>query len=144
MPGHILDGAKPAGRRKPDGQVQFNFGPLSAGIQHVRAGKLILLAVLPQRSGIAPDVPSLAEAGLPAGNIPLWNGLVAPPNTPRDIAARISTEVAQALKSPAIRAAYEAQGFHVVGSSPQAMADAIESAAVAWRNYVRDYDIAQE
>ena len=126
------------------GQVQFNFGPLSAGIQHARANKLKLLAVLPSRSSTAPEVPSLAEAGIPAGNIPQWNGLMATPGTPRDIATRISAEVAQALKNPAMRTAFEAQGFQVVASTPQVMADAVESATVAWRNFVRDYDIPQE
>jgi tripartite-type tricarboxylate transporter receptor subunit TctC len=126
------------------GQVQLNFGPLAAGLPHVRAGKLRLLATVPQRMSGVQDVPSLNEAGIPTDDIPLWNGLMAPPNTPREIASRIAMEVAKALKNPELLKSLEAQGLMAVGGTPEAMNTAIQSATQSWRNFIRDYDIPQE
>ena len=126
------------------GEIQFNLGPLSAGMPHVRSGKLRLLATLPDRSGIAPGVPSIAEAGVALDAIPTWNGLVAPPGTPREVAARLAHEVNRALADPALRGALEAQSLRVAGGTPQQMGEAIESASASWRQFVRDHDIPQE
>jgi tripartite-type tricarboxylate transporter receptor subunit TctC len=126
------------------GQLQFNIGPLMPALPHVKSGKLRLLAILPDRSAEAPGVPSLAEAGVPTDTLPTWNGLVAPPGTPRDVAARLSQDVNRVLADPSVRAALEAQGFRVAGGTPQQMGEAIESATAVWRQFVHDYDIAQE
>jgi tripartite-type tricarboxylate transporter receptor subunit TctC len=126
------------------GELQFNLGPLAPALPHIRSGKLRLLATLPERSDAAPGVPSFAEAGIPAETLPIWNGLVAPPGTPPEVAARLSQEVNRALTDPTIRSALEAQGFRVAGGSPQQMAQAIEAATTTWRQFVRDHDIPQE
>lgn len=126
------------------GELQFNIGPLAPALPHVKSGRLRLLATLPGRGEVVPGVPSLADAGVATDALPTWNGLVAPPGTPRDAAARIGQEVNRALADPSVRAALEAQGFRVVGGTPQQMADAIEAATTAWRQFVRDYDIPQE
>lgn len=126
------------------GELQFNFGPLAPALPHVRSGKLRLLATLPQRSNATPGVPSLAEAGVSTETIPTWNGLVAAPGTPREAVSRIGQEVNRALADPELRGALEAQGFRVAGGTPQQMAEAIEAATAAWRQFVRDNDIAQE
>jgi tripartite-type tricarboxylate transporter receptor subunit TctC len=127
-----------------NGEVQFNFGPLSPALPHVRSGKIRLLATLPDRTDSAPGVPSLAEAGIDTSGIPTWNGLVAPPRTSPEVAARIAQEVNAALSDAAVRGALEAQGFRVAGGTPRQMAEMIDSAAAAWRQFVRDYDIPQE
>ena len=126
------------------GELQFNLGPLAPALGHVRSGKLRLLATVPERSDAAPGIPTLAEAGIASEAPPTWNGLVAPPKTPREVADRIAQEVNRALADPAVRGALEMQGFRVAGGTPQQMAVAIESAAAAWRQFVRDYDIPQE
>lgn len=126
------------------GELQFNIGPLAPALPHVRSGKLRLLATLPERSTIVPDVPSLAEAGVATDTLPMWNGLVAPPRTPPDVVARLAEGVNRALADPAVRGALEAQGFRVTGGTPQQMADAIDAAAEVWRQFVRDYAIPQE
>ena len=89
-------------------------------------------------------MPSLADAGVATDALPTWNGLVAPPRTPREVVARIAQEVNRALADPALRSGLEAQGFRVAGGTPQQMGEAIESAAAAWRQFVRDYEIPQE
>jgi tripartite-type tricarboxylate transporter receptor subunit TctC len=126
------------------GEVQFYIGALAPALPHVKSGKLRLLATLPDRVEAALGVPSLTEAGLSLDGLPLWNGLLAPPKTPGDIVARLSQEVNRALTDPALRAAFEAQGLRVTGGTPQQMGDVIESAASAWRQFIRDYDIPQE
>ena len=126
------------------GELQFNFGPLASVLPHVRSGRVRLLATLPGRSDTTPGVPSLADAGVATGGLPVWNGLVAPPGTPREVAARIADEVNRALADPAVRGSLEAQGFRVAGGTPQQMSQAIEQAGTAWRQFVRDYEIPQE
>lgn len=127
------------------GRVQLNFGPASSGLPQVKEGKLRMLAVLlPQRSALAPDVPTLAEAGFASVTLPTWQAIFAPANTPADIAERLSREVSRALKDPALRALLEQQALQIEGSTPQGLAAAVERDALAWRNFVTEYDIAPE
>lgn len=127
------------------GQLQLNFGPILSGLQHVKAGKLKMLATaLPQRSALLPDVPTFAELGIPAGVLPTWNALFAPPGTPREVADKVAAAVAQALREPAVRGPLEANAAEPIGSTPQQLADAVEAATSAWRNFVRDNNIPQE
>lgn len=126
------------------GELQFNFGPLAPALPHVRSSKLRLLATLPDQSAATPDVPSLAASGIAADALPAWNGLVAPPGTPREVASRLAQEVNRALADPAVRGGLEAQGFRVAGGTPTQMEEAIEAATAAWRQFVGDYDIPQE
>ena len=127
------------------GQVQVNFGPVVSGLQHAKAGKIKMLGtLLPQRLAGASDVPTFVELGIPAGNLPTWNALFAPAGTPREITGKLSVEIAQALKNPAIRTTLELQGAQPLGSTPQQLAEAVEASNTAWRNFVREYDIPQE
>jgi tripartite-type tricarboxylate transporter receptor subunit TctC len=126
------------------GELQFNLGPLAPALPHVKSGKLRLLATLPDRSDSAPGVPALREAGIATDSLPNWNGLVAPPGTPREVTERLAAEVNRALAEAGLRSALEAQGFRVSGGTPQQMAAAIETATNAWRQFIKDYDIPQE
>ena len=139
---------KGAAQLMPDlisGQVQVNFGPILSGLQYVRVSKLKVLAtMLPQRFALLPNVPTVAELGISMGNIPTWNGLFAPHDIPREIVSRISGEIANALKNPALRVMLEQQGAVPVGSTPSQLAESVESASQAWRSFVRDYDIPLE
>lgn len=139
---------KGAAQLMPDlisGQVQINFGPIISGLQHVKTGKLKLLAtLLPQRSALLPEVPTLTELGVPASHLPAWNGVFAPANTPRDVVEKISLAIAQALKNPATRSTLEQQGAHVLGSTPAQLAEAVEAASGAWQAFARDYKLPLE
>ncbi len=127
------------------GQVQLNFGPILSGLQHVKAGKLKMLATLqPQRSALLPDVPTITELGLPPSTLPFWNAVFAPANTPRDVIDKASAAIAQALRGPAVRTALEQQGAEPLGSTPQQLAEAVDAATSAWKAFVREYDIAPE
>ena len=124
------------------GQVQMNFGPILSGLQHVRAGKLRMLATaLPQRSSLLPDVPTLNELGIPAGELPTWNAVFAPRDTPRDVTQKVAAAIAKSLREPEVRSVLEANGAEILGSTPTQLAEAVEAATGAWKAFVRDNQV---
>lgn len=127
------------------GRVQLNFGPVSSGLPQVQVGKLRMLAVLQnQRSPMAPDVPTLEQAGVPAVVLPTWQALFAPPGTPTAIAERLAREVALALTDPTLRAQLGQLALQIEGSTPQQLATEAAQATQAWRTFVAEYDIPRE
>jgi tripartite-type tricarboxylate transporter receptor subunit TctC len=127
------------------GRVQLNFGPLSNGHAQAKEGKLRLLAVLlPQRLPTAPEVPTLAQGGVPSVTLPSWQALFAPPHTPPALAELLSAAVTAALADPALRAQLEQQALQVEASTPQGLAAVAARDTLAWRNFVAEYDIPQE
>lgn len=127
------------------GRVQLNVGPVSSGLQHVKEGRLKMLAVLlPRRIAAAPDVPTLAESGLPPLTLPTWQAIFAPSGTPPAAAAKLSQQIAAALADPALRARLEQQALQVEGSTPEALAAVAAADADAWRAFIRDHDIPME
>ena len=127
-----------------NGEVHFYFGALSPLLPQVRAGKLRLLATLPDPAELVAGVPSMSSVGVKTDNIPSWNGLMAPPRTPLAAAQRLANEVHAALGDGELRTSLEGHGFRVVGSNPAQMAHMVETAGAAWKAFVRDYDIPQE
>lgn len=127
------------------GRVHWNFAPLSGGVQHVREGKLRLLAILlPARSPVAPGIPTLDEAGVAGVFAPTWQAIFAPPGTPTEVTNRLSSEVNEALRLPSLREQLERQGLQVEGSGPEYLAAAIARTEQTWRTFIREYDIPQE
>lgn len=127
------------------GRIQLNVGPLSNGLPHVKENKLRLLAVLlPQRTPLAPDVPTMTESGLASVSLPTWQALLAPPKTPGEIAERLAREIASAVRDPALKAALEQQGMLVEASTPAALAAVIARDTETWRSFIREYNIPQE
>ncbi|MSQ54369.1 MAG: tripartite tricarboxylate transporter substrate binding protein [Betaproteobacteria bacterium] len=101
------------------GQVDFQFTDV-ASISHLQSGKLRALAVTTaKRSASLPEVPTVAEAGIPGYETSNWFALLAPAGTPREIVSRVHASVVAALRSPAVRERYQAQGFDLIGSSPE-------------------------
>jgi tripartite-type tricarboxylate transporter receptor subunit TctC len=93
------------------GQVDVMFDAIPTMTEHVRSGKVKALAVSGKaRSAILPDVPTLAEAGVPGYEATLWLGLLAPKGTPAAIVARLNAEVAKVTGNPDVRRAWAAQG----------------------------------
>ena len=106
------------------GQVQLMFNPMPALMPHVRSGKLRALGVgSTQRSPAAPDVPTVAEAGVPGYAYSLWYGLFAPAQTPRAIVARLNEHVVAILAQADIVQRLAAQGAQARSNAPQAFAD---------------------
>jgi len=101
------------------GRIQLLFAPASAVIQHVEKGQLKALAVTQlKRASIAPDVPTMAEAGLPDFDIGLWFGLLAPAGTPREIIDKLADAANAALKSEDVSTALRGAGLDPLGGTP--------------------------
>jgi tripartite-type tricarboxylate transporter receptor subunit TctC len=127
------------------GHVQVHFGTMSSALPYANDGRLRMLAVLlPRRSLAAPDVSTLAEAGMPDLSVPTWQAVFAPPGTPRGIVERLSREIASALQGSELRGQYARQLLQIDGSTPEALAALIETDAVAWKQFVRDNGILPE
>ena len=99
------------------GRTQYTWTPLSTAVGQIRSGQLLALAVsTAQRSHTLPDVPTIAEAGFPRGVFNFWVGMLAPANTPREILARLNTEVQRALQAADMK-----ERLATLGSEPMAM-----------------------
>jgi tripartite-type tricarboxylate transporter receptor subunit TctC len=118
-------------------QVMFMVGPV--GLPQIQAGKVRGLAVSnAKRSAFVPDLPTVAESGLPGYGIFGWNGVLAPAGTPREIITRLRDEIANALKLPAIRESIAKFGFEAVGSTPEEFAEFVRADIAQWAKVARD------
>jgi tripartite-type tricarboxylate transporter receptor subunit TctC len=116
------------------GQVQMMFATLPTVLEHVRAGKLRALGVTgAQRFAGAPDIATLAEAGLPGYEVSGWSGLFAPARTPRGAIDRLAAETAKILKDPALRERFFAQGAEPAVKMPDEFAGFVDAEIRKWR-----------
>jgi len=112
-------GAAPAMQGLLAGETQLMFDNLANAMSQVKAGKLRALAVTTaQRSTLAPDLPTMAEAGLPGFDISTWFGLFAPAGTPPDVVAKWNADVVRILNAPDMRERFTAQGAEAAPDSP--------------------------
>jgi tripartite-type tricarboxylate transporter receptor subunit TctC len=121
------------------GQVSMSFDNINTAYVQVKAGKLRALAVTTaKRSGIAPEVPTMAEAGLPGYELGSWHGVFAPAGTPRDIVAKLNTGIVMALQAPDVREKLQTLGIDPVGSSVDAFSAFVKSEVPKWAKVVRE------
>jgi tripartite-type tricarboxylate transporter receptor subunit TctC len=114
------------------------FDNLSSSLPHIKAGKLRALAVTSaRRSVVAPDIPTMAEAGLPDCEVTSWFALVAPAKTPKEIIVRLNEVVRKILEQPAIKARLAELGADVAPSTPEALAELIASETAKWAKVVK-------
>ena len=112
-------GSAPALTDTMGGQTHLMFDTMLSAMPHVKGGKLKALAVTSaSRSPVAPDVPTVAESGLPGYEAIAWNGLLAPAGTPPEVVARLNAELKKALASPDVKDKFEAQGFAASWTTP--------------------------
>jgi tripartite-type tricarboxylate transporter receptor subunit TctC len=103
------------------GQVPLLYAALPSIEAHVKAGKVRILAVsTPQRSAQTPDVPTVAEAGVPGYDFVAEIGFYAPAGTPREVVSRLAAEVQKAVRQPDVAQRFKQLGIDPVGSTPQA------------------------
>jgi tripartite-type tricarboxylate transporter receptor subunit TctC len=135
-------GSGPAALDVLAGQVPLGVVDLPAALAHIRAGKLVAFAVTsPQRLPQLPDVPTVAEAGLPGYDSTGWFGVVAPAGTPEAIVERLNAEITAALNDPAIVAAMRAQGVEPAPSTTAEFGAYIRSETAKWAGVVRKANI---
>ena len=121
------------------GHVMLALDSIQATTPHIKTGRMRALGLAaPKRSPVAPDMPTLTEAGGPAGyELISWYGLFAPGNTPADIIARAHTEAAKALTSNDVRERLIATGVTPVGNTPTEFAAVIKSDLAKWAKVVK-------
>jgi tripartite-type tricarboxylate transporter receptor subunit TctC len=120
------------------GSIDAMFAIAPAVLPHVKAGKMKALAVTAlQRSPMSPDVPSVAELGLPGLESLAWNGLLAPVGTPADVVARLSAETVNGMRAAETREALGRLGFDVVASSPEEFSRWIRAESEKWARVIR-------
>lgn len=127
------------------GQVPVLFGTWPTLAPFVQSGALRALAVTQQkRSPAAPNVPSLAEQGVPGIDVSSWYALLVPKATPQPAADALSADVHALLATPAVRADLQRQGMEPVGSTPQALDARIREETAAWAKLIKAYGITAE
>ena len=127
------------------GHVMLAFDSMQATLPHVRAGKLKARGIAAEkRSPIAPEIPTVPEAGGPAMIVSSWYGLLAPAGTPRDVVAKLHAEVVKALAAPDLLERFQASGLEAVGSTPDQFAEVIREDTARWAKVVRAANIRAE
>lgn len=127
------------------GQTSVMFPNMPGVIGHARSGKLRALAVTgARRSDAAPDIPTVAESGLPGFEVTAWFGVSAPARTPRTIIDRLNGEMVRALKSPDLREKLLAAGAEPVGTTPEEYTAFVQNEIAKWGKVIRAAGIKGE
>jgi tripartite-type tricarboxylate transporter receptor subunit TctC len=135
-------GLAPAVNDLLGGQVQMMFAGISTVIQHVKAGKLVAIAIAsPHRSPQLPDVPTVAESGLPGFDVTSWYGLVGRAGTPAAIIDKVQRDAAEALRDPEVRGKLAALGLEPMGNTPAEFEAMIATETAKWSDIVRKANI---
>jgi len=127
------------------GRVQFAIATPGAAAPQVKEGKLRVLAtLLPSRSSLLPQAPTMAESGLAGLSITPWGGIFGPKGMPRDITDRLSRELIALLKRPEVREAFGLLAFEPRGSTPEELAAFTKEQLQVWRRVVGEVGIKPE
>jgi tripartite-type tricarboxylate transporter receptor subunit TctC len=126
------------------GRIQVLFAPSSTVLQHVREGKLVALASSESRRiTIAPELPTMAEAGLPGFETGLWFGLMAPSGTPKEIIGRLNSIANEALQAPEVAKALQPLGIELVGGSVEEFSRYLDGEMQRWASVVQAAGLRQ-
>ena len=127
------------------GQVDVMFDNLPNVITHVKSGRMKALAVSgPKRSPLAPEVPTVAEAGVPGFEVTVWFGFLAPAGTPRDIVQRLNAESVRIINSPEVSDRFMKLGVTPATGTPEQFGDMVKSEVGRWAKVVKDAGIKAE
>jgi tripartite-type tricarboxylate transporter receptor subunit TctC len=138
-------GSAPADVDLVGGQIQFMTDTVNSVMPFVRDKRLKMLAVTtPKRMSLFPDVPTLAESGMPGFEVGAWQGVMVPANTPKPIIQRLNAEVMKALQSPDVRQKLALQGAEPLGSTPEAYGEYIQRELTRWDNVVKQTGVTLE
>jgi tripartite-type tricarboxylate transporter receptor subunit TctC len=132
-------GAQPALTDVIAGQAQLMFATSASVIPYIKAGRLRALAVTTtQRSLALPDLPTVAEAGVPGFEAITWHGVVVPSATPAPLVARLNRDIVHILRMPDLRERLESLGAEVAAGTPRDFADYIAREIPKWTKVVKD------
>lgn len=131
-------GSGPAVTDLMGGQVDMMFDNIPSSISHIRSGKLRALATTGEkRSATLPDLPTIAESGVPGYASTAWFGLVVPAGTPKEIIARLNAEGQRTVKSPEFVKRMTDLGYEIVGGTPEQMTSMIKDEYRRWGPIVK-------
>jgi tripartite-type tricarboxylate transporter receptor subunit TctC len=126
-------------------RVQMMFASSTTSVPHIRDGRLrAIVTTLPKRSGILPDVPTIAEAGMPKFSIVSWAGLFGPAKMPREVTERLNKEFVAAMGRPDVQAAMEKQAFALSPSSPERLGAYVKEQLESYKRILAASGIQQE
>jgi len=120
------------------GRLQLMSDNVTSVLPHVTVGRLRALGLTgPRRIPLAPDIPTVAEAGVPGYEITAWGGYMAPAGTPGPIVARLNAELNRVVASPVIRERWLALGIEPVGGTPERFADHVRTETAKWTDVIK-------
>jgi len=120
------------------GEVSVGFPATSSALPQVRAGKLRALGVTSERrSPIAPEIPTIAESGVPGYEASPWYGFMVPAGTPPDIIARLHSESVKALRQPDVRERFAATDLEIIGSTPEELGAYVRRDIAKWAKIIK-------
>jgi len=127
------------------GRIELAFATMPSGLPQVRSGKLRALAVTgSKRAAIVPEIPTVAENGLPGYEMVAWQGLFAPRATPPAIIQRLNHELSTIVQQPDLKKQLAAEGGEPVGNSPEEFAQWLKTDIAKWTRVVREANIKVE
>ena len=127
------------------GQTDMVFSSIGASIQHIKTGKLKALGIsVTKRFPQLPDVPTLAESGIPGYDLGVWIGASYPAGTPKPIVDRVNGEITKLLETPEVRARFAELGYVPVGGKPEVLAKRIEKDYALFGKLIRNAKIKSE
>jgi tripartite-type tricarboxylate transporter receptor subunit TctC len=133
-----FNGSPPAVTATAQGETQLMFAVMQPLQAQIQAGRLRALAVTSaQRFPLLPELPTIAEAGFPGFESLAWNGVLVPAGTPRPIVTRLNGEIDAILHDPAVKTKLNAQGFALVGGTPEDFARLIASESAKWAPVIK-------
>jgi len=139
---------KGEGPLNPDilaGRVHCSFLSTGSAVSNAKDGRLVPLAVLAEkRSPLLPEVPTIAEAGVPQVTVRQWAGVYGPPKMPAEIVARLNKEVNAALKRPDVLEKLQSYGYAAEGSTPERLLEINRADLELWRRLVKEAGIPLE
>jgi tripartite-type tricarboxylate transporter receptor subunit TctC len=127
------------------GRTAMIFDTITAILPHVQSGGVRALAVTTaKRSAALPDLPTIAESGLPGYDANTWGGILAPAGTPKEIVAKLNAEINKALATEDVRAKLTANGIDIQGGTPAEFGDYIKGEVVKWAKVTKEAGIQPE
>jgi tripartite-type tricarboxylate transporter receptor subunit TctC len=127
------------------GEIHVQLIGISSVVPHLKSGRMRALAVSgAKRSAAAPDIPTVAESGVPGYAFDVWYGMLVPAGTPRAIVGKVNAAINTSLKSPVLAQRFAAIGLEPAGSTPEAFAAMLRSEMAKWRKVVKEAKISVE
>lgn len=135
-------GSAPAMTDVVGGQVQLMFADAPTALPQIKAGRVRAIAVAsPKRSPLAPELPTIAEAGVPGYEAYSWAGFVVPAATPKDVVARLNAEIVRVLSLPEVKQRLLEQGAEAMPGSPEQFGQMMKAEIAKWGRIIREKNI---